>query len=177
MAKQERIEDKYNLVEEFRKEIDSYNKYNLDESLIRNSELFGRIADIHARAQGDVREIKRDIEKLEAVLGDKIREEAEDKNIRATKDYVDSKVILSPDMERMRVQLAKAERRMDEFLVLKEQYRERSYSIRGLIDLYEANYYETESGGSRKRDAVEDMADRNRKATGKLRRERRFRQE
>jgi L-lactate utilization protein LutC len=166
-------EKKFDLLQEFQNEVDKVDKYGLDDMLVRNPELFRRIADLHDRAQADVKEMKNDLKRMEATLSEQFREEAETEKVRATKDYLDNKVILSPEYQRAQTELSKAERRTGKLLVLKEAYRERSYTIRGLIDLYVANYFETESGGSRRRDAVEDAAERNRQASGRLRREQR----
>lgn len=176
------MKNKLDIVEELRKSI-GIDKHNLDEEFTRAPELFRQIAEMFAEAQIDQASIKVDIENAEADLYIQFRQQAEDereKQIQAeekpekvTDTAINRKVNTSPRLRKLQRSLLEAAKRVSELGALKESYQQRGYALNNLTSLYTANYWQRESGGKLRSEMKENIADRNRSESGKLRRAKR----
>jgi len=154
------------------------NKHSLDDDNEAQPELFRRVANLTASAKSDVEEIKREIDIAEDELYVQLRtKEAEEANgdednkrsKGMSENHIKAKIGATPRVVKLVRQLSVAERKLNELQALKESYIQRGHSIRGEIDLYHDEYWQRESGGKRRTDAVDRAAKRNIEEAGEMR--------
>lgn len=166
--------DQFNLMEEYEQGL-RIDKNSLDEEWLAQPELFYRVSKQHARFLSDKESLKVDIEILEAQLYSSIRQQMEeevgDSKQRITEAAIKSKVAATPEMQRLVRAHMQASERAASMLALKESYQQRSYALKDLVNLYTSNYFTVESGSKSQGEAHTRIADKNRVATGTLRRE------
>lgn len=175
-------EENYDLIKELQRGL-GIDKDNLDQEFTRAPELFYRVSDLHSRAQLDQASIKVDIENAEADLYIQFRQQAEDerekeiaageKPEKVTDTAINRKINASNKIRKLQRALMEASERVSKLGALKESYQQRGYALNNLTTLYTSNYWQKESGGKLWSEMKEDLADRSRKATGKLRRAKR----
>lgn len=175
-------EEGYDLLQTLQKSL-GIDKNNLDEEFTRAPEMFHRVADLYSRAQLDHASIKVDIENMEADLYIQFRQKAEEereqeiaageKPEKVTDTAINRKINASKKIRGLQKSLMEANERVSRLGALKESYQQRGYALNNLTTLYTSNYWQKESGGKLRSEIKEDLADRGRHATGKLRRERR----
>ena len=146
-------------------------KHNLDEELIQQPELFYRVSHMYSSACSDKDMFKESLEVMETKLFNKLRKEADALPGRTTDSSIRSKVSSMKEVIGLRTAYKEAKHRAEELLPLKEAYEQRGYALKELCNLYSSNYFQAESGGKRKDDAMEATANRNRREAGKLRKE------
>lgn len=171
MAKNKEPVEQFELMKEFQKGL-RIDKHSLDDELVEHGPVHHRIADMYERALADSDGLKVDIENLEAELYAQFKEAAAEKDEKLSETAIKMKIQDSKRMRLLNSEYLLARRRMGELRALNQSYQQRSYHIRGLIDLHTIKYYANESS-VKTRDVTEDRADRNREETGKLRREKR----
>ena len=175
MPKNQDPMDHFELMKEFEKGL-RIDKHNLDDELVEHGPLHYRIADLHERALADVDGLKIDIENAEAELYAQYKEAAIEADEKLSETALKMRIQDSQRMRKLNTAYLAAKRRLGELRALNQSYQQRSYHIRGLIDLHTVKYYTTNDSVT-KRDATEQRANQNREATGKLRREKRQQQE
>ena len=172
-------EPQFDLWFDLMKELNSgvaINKHSLDDDNEAQPELFRRVANLTAQAKSDVEEIKREIDIAEDELYVQFRtneaEENSDEEKRSkgmSENHIKAKIGATPRVVKLIRQLSVAERKLNELQALKESYIQRGHSIRGEIDLYHDEYWQRESGGKRRTDAVDRAAKRNIEEAGEMR--------
>lgn len=169
-------ESKFDIMAEFQSGL-RIDKNSLDDELIRQPEIFYRVAALHARALADRDSLKVEVEKAEAELYNQFRVKASKSDEKATKDSLQAQVDQSPRMVDLRAQHLEAANRATIMYAMKEAYSSRAYVLKDLVALYLGNYFTTESGGKRRGEIMDKTAERNREETGRLRQERRERRD
>lgn len=175
-------EDNRDLIKALQKGL-GIDKNNLDEEFTRAPEMFHRVADLYSRAQLDHASVKVDIENAESDLYILFRKKAQEemesiaaageKPEKVTDTAINRKVNASKKVRALQKALMEASERVSRLGALKESYQQRGYALNNLTTLYTSNYWQKESGGKLRSEIKEELADRGRHATGKLRRERR----
>ena len=72
-------------------------------------------------------------------------------------------------MVKLNQRFLKTKERVGKLKALKEAYERRGKALQKLADLYQSNYFTTESGGKRRSEVKEELADKNRKALSEVR--------
>lgn len=170
--------DKFDIMEEFRRGV-AFDKNNLDDNLMEQPVLFQRISALHANAASDLKDTKQEIELAEAELyiqykqqDEESRSDEDKKGRGLSESHIKAKIESSKRVQKLRRKESEYNRRVNELAALLESYKQRGHAIREEVKLYDAQYWQTESGGSRRSDAVDRNADRNRREAGRLRRQR-----
>lgn len=161
-------EDENTLIKEFEDNLE-IDKHDLDTELVQNASIGHKIGKLLASAQAKVDALKIDIDNAEAELYIQFKENPkEDEKLSET--HIKHKITASKKVMRLNSELLEAKKHLGVLVSLDKQHHGRGYDLRKLADLYSLNYYESETGGKQRRDAVEVRADKNRREAGKLRR-------
>ena len=146
-------------------------RYNLDEDVERQPELFFEVAEAAALARSEQDQAKDSVDEVESRLDVHVREKAERNDERVTEKEIKARIRQHPErIAAMKNYLGlKLEtERLDQ---LRDSFKQRGYMLRELVQLYLSSYYQdaSASGSSRGvRDARADnvqrrLADKKRK--------------
>lgn len=113
----------------------------LDECIQTHSDLFQRVqkACILAESRRDL--AKEQLELEEASADERIRSLAYQHDEKITEREVRSQIVLDGKVRAARNKLLQLSREANEWSALKESYRQRSYMLRSMVDLYAAGYW------------------------------------
>jgi len=134
---------------EFRERL-RIDRHSLDEEVEQQAELYGEVADAAVRAKSIVDSLEEQLKELESSLDVEAREEAEANQERTTENAIRAKVAGSDQRKIMVIRILESkdlQRRLD---ALATAFRQRSYALRDVVDLYLSSYYSSRSAeGSR----------------------------
>ena len=134
------------------------NENDLDMDLVRQPDVFYRVSRAAALLQSRKDAASQNVKEIEAQAEAQIREQAELREEKVTEKSVASQVVLHPDVRQARAELHTISQQLGEMAALRDAFKERSYALRGLVDLYIANYYSDASAGSSQRRSMEASA-------------------
>lgn len=143
-------------------------KNSLDRVLISQPELFYKAGSGFIRAGVHKDDAKTALQTLNAELDIKFRNQAAQAGEKLTDTACGNRILATEAMQEAKGDLAAAQREADQWELLKEAFKQRSYVIKDLVALYTANYYATESAGKARSEAVTTVADKNRREAGEL---------
>lgn len=141
---------------------------SLDENCIQHSDLFYRVSRGLARYSSRRDELKQACGEIEADVDAEIRENIPEGE-RMTEAAIASAKKADPRVKRARKELAQLDRVVGQIAALKEAYLQRSYSLKGLIDLHLAGYFGDPSQRSSIRDRQTERANRARTEMHRMR--------
>ena len=127
---------------------------NLDQELIRHADIFYRVAEAYMTAIDKRDTAKDNLGKVDAEIGLKLRKRAETKAEKMTEIKLQSMLQVDTTHTKAVDRYLRAKAEADKFGVLKESFQQKSYMLRSMVDLYTANYYSIESGGSKSANVV-----------------------
>lgn len=150
----------------------SIDRDDLDSCLMEQPEVFYRVAQAFTLAQAERDSIKLDLTEAQAELGVQFRKQALEKEEKLTEDGLKQKLSMAPRIQKLERQLLDASASANEYGALKESFQQRSFMLRELVALKITQRRDEDSaGGSHSGHAK--LAQSNREATDRLRRERR----
>jgi len=123
-------------------------KNDLDEELIRQSEIFNRISQDEIDAIDKRDQTKDTLGIVEADLDLKIREDFEKREKKSTETIILSKVTVHRKRIEAREHYRKACKRVNQLTALKDSFQQRSYMLNKLVDLFIAGYFIKSDAGS-----------------------------
>jgi len=145
-------------------------KDDLDEEFIAHPELIYHITSAYEAAVLERDACKIEIDQAEAEIHAQLIEKAEESTEKWTDTSIKRQVTSSVRMIKLHKKFLSIKERVGKLNAMKEALSQRGYSLNKLSDLYVANYFTRESGGKRRSEIAEDIAARNRKEAGELRR-------
>jgi len=140
-------------------------QHNLDAEMIRQPVLFHDVCEEVVRLQDRVSRLKADLKSVDANLNLKIRESG----AKVTQDAVQAQIETHPDHTALIQQLSDAVYEQDRWATLRETFRDRTFMLKELSNLYSSNYFTRSYSKSGNEDVVNDA---NRQALASARRER-----
>lgn len=132
------------LIEEFRDYL-VIEKTALDEELSHQAELLFKISDEYALATALRDELKEKLAVVDAELDDEVRRDIEIAGDKVTEGMVKANIHTSKKHQQAYDAYARAKKRADRLLALKESFKDRGFMIRSLCDLFVSNYFEANS--------------------------------
>jgi len=148
----------------------------LDEALVEHSSLVNRVGRETARAQSVLDQQKDALARLEAELAVRVRKRLGRVQNRVTEAEVREQLLTDTEFQQAHNRVLTAKREHGLWEALQEAFKQRSFMLRSLVDLYTADYYNTQADsitrGARWAKHVEDGAEgarkyfRNRGASG-----------
>lgn len=148
-------------------------EHELDENFVEQPTLFYHVASAHQEASAALDRIKSEMEQAEAEMYVQYTKKAVEAEEKWTDTSIKRDIVNSQRMRKLEARWLDLKAKVGKLAVMKEAYSQRGYALNKLADLYAANYFTTESGGKRRSELAEDMAERNKKEISKLRKERR----
>ena len=148
-------------------------KDSLDDEFISHPSNFYTIAAAYETAIMARDSCKIDIEQTEAELYIQFNRKAEEQEGRVTDTSIKRQVTSSKRMIELEKTYLRLKEKAGKLGAMKEAYQQKGYALNKLADLYIANYFTTESGGKQRSEAKDNIAERNRKEAGELRRKKR----
>jgi hypothetical protein len=128
--------------EEFEKYL-VIDKNRLDDELVQQASLMQTVSDAYADALAKQTKLKEALAKVDAEIDVEIRNEAADTKL--TETMVRNQVILSPGHIKAFNAWLDAKLVTDKLEGMKDSFKQRSYNLRELSNLFVANYYEANS--------------------------------
>lgn len=148
------------MIEELEAEL-KVDRFNLDEELVQHPQLFWKVSEAAVLARSRVDKLKADLDRLEAVLDQKYREEAILMDTKITERGVSMSVERDPERLALQSEYLDRKFRAERLDALKDAFRARAYVLRDLVELHIAGYYSGDSiVHSAAGRAVEAKADR-----------------
>lgn len=138
-------------------------RYNLDEDVERQPELFFEVAEAAALARSEQDQAKDSVDEVESRLDVDVRQKAERKDERITEKEIKARIRQHP--ERIAAMKNYLELKLGTEMLdqLRDSFKQRGYMLRELVQLYLSSYYQdaSASGSSRGvRDARADSVQR-----------------
>lgn len=133
-------------------------EHTLDVNCIQHSDLFYRVSRGLARYSARRDEQKQKTAEIEALVDAEVRRGHEGERI--TEAAIANQKITDPRVKLARKELAMLNRIVGQIAALKEAYLQRSYSLKGMIDLHLAGYFGDPSQRSGVRDRLTERAER-----------------
>lgn len=140
------------------------NQHELDQNCIQHPDLFYRVSRGLARYTARRDEQKTKCAEVEALVDKELRRAAAQIEERITEGALANQKTNDPRVKLARAELAKLNGLVGQYTALKEAYLQRSYSLKGLIDLHLAGYFGDPSQRSSIRDRQNERAQRSRDA-------------
>lgn len=169
--KVDEIELAFSEIDKFKKRL-SIDKNALDDALIQQPDLYSEIGEKTVAAKSYVDSLDTRLKELRAELDANIRQDAHENEEKITEAVVANRILLTPTYKKLQRRFASWRQVADTWTVLKEACQQRSYVIKDLVALYNAEYY-TVTSISSDRDSVRDArASDAREALAERRRER-----
>lgn len=128
-------------LDEFRSYL-TINKGALDDEVTQQPSLFFEVTEALAEANATRDQLKEELDQIGAEIGSEVRKTLDPK---ALETRIKALVKLDPDYQKAFTGWLKAKMLSDKLEGLKEAFKQRSYALRSLTDLYNANYFETSS--------------------------------
>lgn len=147
-------------------------RYNLDEDVERQPELFFEVAEAAALARSEQDLAKDSVDEVESRLDVHVREKAERKDERITEKEIKARIRQHPERaEAMKNYLGlKLEtERLDQ---LRDSFKQRSYMLRELVALYLSSYYQDSTISGTRAGVRDARADRSQRRMSEKRRKR-----
>lgn len=129
-------------IDEFREYL-RIDKHALDQELEEQSMLLFKISEAFVQAAAERDMLKEKLATIDAELDSEIREEYGD--TKYTETMIKTEVQTDKGHETAMLKYLKAKQQADLLFALKEAFQTRSYMIRDLCSLYNANYFEEAS--------------------------------
>lgn len=148
-------------------------KADLDEENIRNPQMYYDVSSALVEASYQRDQQKATVEGLYAELDRQQRAKVLPSGKSPSETAIKIMIGEAPKMRAAEALLLKLTHDVSLWQAMKESYQQRSYSLKNLGELYSANYFMRESSGSATVDHKEQLAERNRQASGRVRRARR----
>lgn len=145
--------------DEFRNRL-RIDRHALDDEVEQQAELYGEIAEAAVRAKSVVDSLDEQLKELESTLDAEARTEAENNEERITENAIRALVAGSIRRKSMVIQILEArdmQRRLD---ALATAFRQRSYALRDVVDLYLSSYYSSRSASGAREEHREAEVDR-----------------
>lgn len=146
-------------------------RFNLDEDVERQPELFFEVAEAAALARSEQDLAKDSVDEVESRLDVHVREKAERNDERITEKEIKARIRQHPERAAAMKNYLGLKLETERLDQLRDSFKQRGYMLRELVQLYLSNYYQdaSASGSSRGvRDARADdvqrrLADKKRK--------------
>lgn len=135
-------------------------EHSLDVNCIQHSDLFYRVSRSLARYTAKRDEQKQKTSEIEAFVDAELRRAPVADGSRLTEAAIANQKTMDPRIKLARKELAKLNRIVGQITALKEAYLQRSYSLKGMIDLHLAGYFGDPSQRSSVRDRLTERAER-----------------
>lgn len=122
-------------------------KFDLDNEAAIQPELYFRVAEAQRRASFVAFRAKEDLVAVRASVYRKVRAElAKDESVKVTESLIENGIVTDPEMKAAQRDRQKAEADADMLMSLKDSMQQKSYMIRELVELYMAQYFNTDEG-------------------------------
>ena len=146
-------------------------KHDLDEAHVRQPQLFYEVSKGLAEANANAEMAKLAKEQTYAELDQVIRDQAGAASEKITEPGVKQAIVRHPKMQKAETLLIQTKRIAENWQGMMDAFRQRSYHLKGLVELYTANYFVSESGGKAAGAAREGAAARIRATAAEVRRQ------
>ena len=146
-------------------------RHNLDEEVERQPALYYKVAAEEARMRSRFDASKSALEMIMADLDGEIRSKALKKAEKITEATVRAKVSQDKRCVQASEEQLKQKRRLDLLTALKDSFRQRSYMLRDLVELYTSGYYTDAAIRGHSDRAKEKHAEKNQERMTQRRRE------
>ena len=146
-------------------------RHNLDEEVERQPALYYKVAAEEARMRSRFDASKNALEMIMADLDGEIRSKALKKDEKITEAVVRAKVSQDKRCVKASEEQLKQKRRLDLLTALKDSFRQRSYMLRDLVELYTSGYYTDAAIRGHSDRAKEKHAEKNQERMTQRRRE------
>ena len=146
-------------------------RHNLDEEVERQPALYYKVAAEEARMRSRFDASKNALEMIMANLDGEIRSKALKKDEKITEAVVRAKVSQDKRCVQASEEQLKQKRRLDLLTALKDSFRQRSYMLRDLVELYTSGYYTDAAIRGHSDRAKEKHAEKNQERMTQRRRE------
>jgi hypothetical protein len=155
-------------------------KNDLDTAWMRLPQLFYTVSSECVTANTERDRAKATVDEVYARLDKKLRQEAEEEveaqraadpksKAKVTEGRISQMIADSAEMQEVKAEYLSLKELADRWAALKESYQQKSYALRGLDELYAANYFTRDGGGAARSDVLNDRADRIRQEAGERR--------
>jgi len=147
-------------------------RYNLDEDVERQPELFFEVAEAAALARSEQDQAKDSVDEVESRLDVHVREKAERNDERVTEKEIKARIRQHPErIAAMKnyLELKLETERLDQ---LRDSFKQRGYMLRELVQLYLSSYYQDATVSGSRADVRDARADRSQRRMSEKRRER-----
>ena len=149
------------LISELKKGL-KIDEHALDESLVRQADLFFRVSREVAILTSRRDAMKQELATTEAQADLDIRKGAAKNEDKFTEGEVKARIRLHKDVKEVQNELLELNSWLAQFTALKEAYSQRSYVLKDLVALFIANYYGSGAEGRSSRDLRARAAERTR---------------
>ena len=144
-------------------------RHELDTELTDQPELFYHASEGHSQASHRRLVIDNERRSIEARAAEQIRSDAERSGTKLTETRIPQLVANIEEVIRVKEDLFEADRKVSEWLSLKEAFQQKGYMLRELANLYSSNYYQRNSTShtdlvSTKAASIKDGLSQSRKA-------------
>lgn len=146
-------------------------RHNLDEEVERQPELYYKIAAEEARVRSRFDASKNALELVTANIDGEIRSKALKNDEKITEAVVRAKISQDKRCVQATEDQLKLKRRLDLLTALKDSFRQRSYMLRDLVELYTSGYYTDATIRGHSDRAKEKHAEKNQERMSQRRRE------
>lgn len=131
-------------LEDYR-ELLQINKYNLDEHLTQQADVYYRVSEGYANAVSRRDQAKEDLAREDADIAHQLRREAEREGAKLTEAKLAQAVLLDERHDEAHKKLSKAKNEADHWGILKDSFVQRASMLKELAGLYCAGYYVDEA--------------------------------
>lgn len=140
-------------------------KDRLDDCLIEQPEVYYHVAEAHSLAIAERDAVKLDIEVAEAEEGQKIRDEAAQREEKLTEGGLKEQLLLTPRIQKLRRERLDLETQISAWTALKEAFQQRSYMLRELVPMHLSRFNSGSMTGNPRQQLADNVHDR----TGEVR--------
>ena len=127
-------------------------KYDLDNEAAIQPELYFRVAEAQRRASFVAFRAKEELVAVRATVYRAVRARLmDDPSVKITESLIENGIVTDPDMKAAQRERQKADADADMLMSLKDAMQQKSYMIRELVELYMAQYFNTDEGVKSKR--------------------------
>lgn len=147
-------------IEEFRGFL-KIDRDNLDEEIEQQASLYYTVASEAARVQSRADKIENQLKRVSAGIDADVRKKADKKGEKLTENMVKARVSQHDDHKTLSKDLLKEKRRFDQLSALSEAFKQRSWMLRELVNLYVSGYFADSAVRGPREDAKGRRAERN----------------
>ena len=131
--------------------------YELDKHLEQQASLLGKVAEEYAEVMNERDEIKVKLERLEAELDSKYRQQAEEKGKKVTEKVIASQIKQDSEYVKLMEKFLDVQGDLNFLMAEKQALEYKKKSLEGLVQLYVSDYFSDMKGGDIPKEKVNEF--------------------